>query len=229
MTDGFYILEIIMVLITAIITLAGGIIELRLNPTNWLNRWFALFFFSASLGFLTYMIYHLIPCCGLESLIISIMILAQIFFNFIPISLVMTVQILEKSQKVATSVKYLGTLMILFIIMSFGYFIWRPYLNPSYYTQGITDTSTHPVLLSFVNILRISLVVYIIYKYAMITRKTEGETKKRVQWFFIGTIIVVIGLGINLIGGIFNQIFIESFALILINIGAMVIIKGFFM
>ena len=141
----------------------------------------------------------------------------------------MTVQILEKSQKVATSVKYLGTLMSLFIIMSFGYFIWRPYLNPSYYTQGITDTSTHPVLLSFVNILRISLVIYIIYKYAMITRKTEGETKKRVQWFFVGIIIVVIGLGINLIGGIFNQILIESFALILINIGAIVIIKGFFM
>ncbi|MFW9829702.1 MAG: hypothetical protein ACFFEY_19165, partial [Candidatus Thorarchaeota archaeon] len=167
---GFYILEMIIVGITVIITFIGGFIELRLNRTNWLNRWFALFFYSASFGFLLYLIYHLIFCGGCESLIISIRIPAQIFFNFIPISLVMTVFILEKSQKVAMSIKYFGTMMILFILMSFGFFIWRPSLNLSLYEQGMVDTLTTGAALiwfSLVNLLRISLAIYVICKYAM--------------------------------------------------------------
>lgn len=221
----------IIVGITVIITFIGGSIELRLNPKNWLNRWFALFFYSASFGFLLYLIYHLIFCSGCESLIISIRIPAQLFFNFIPISLVMTVFMLEKSQKVAMSKKYLGTMMIIFILMSFGFFIWRPSLNLSLYEQSMVDTSTTGAALiwfSLVNLLRISLAIYVISKYAMMTKKVEGGTKKRLQWFFVGIIIVVIGLALNLIGGISEEMLTESLALILFNLGGILIIKGFF-
>lgn len=225
--NGFYILEMIVVAITITITFIGGTIELRLNAANWLNRWFALFFYSASLGFLFYLIYHLIFCSGCESIIISIRIPAQIFFNFIPISLVMTVFILEKSPKVAMSAKYLGIMMTLFILMSFGFFIWKGGVNSELYEESMVDTLT-TINDVVINILRLCLAIYAIYKYAIITRKLEGETKRRTQWFFLGIIIVVIGLVTNLAGGVSDIMLIESIALILLNIGAIVILKGFF-
>ncbi len=225
--DVINIVKVITAVITIIITFSAGFIELRLNSKNWLNRWFALFFFSGSLGFLAYTIYHLITCSGCELIVISIMIPAQIFFNFIPISLVMTVFILEYPN-VAMSLKYLGTMIALFILISFGYFIWVPTLDPISYNQGIINTETPLGWFIFVNVIRIGLAIYVVYKYAMITRKTEGETKKRIQWFFVGIITVIVGLFINLVGGYFN-IFFEIVALILFTIGAILIVKGFFM
>ena len=225
--DVINIVKVITAVITIIITFSAGFIELRLNSKNWLNRWFALFFFSGSLGFLAYTIYHLITCSGCELIVISIMIPAQIFFNFIPISLVMTVFILEYP-KVAMSLKYLGTMIALFILISFGYFIWVPTLDPISYDHGIVNTETPLGWFIFVNVIRIGLAIYVVYKYALITRKTEGETKKRIQWFFVGIITVIVGLFINLVGGYFN-IFFEIVALILFTIGAILIVKGFFM
>ena len=222
------IFKIIIAIIAIIITFIAGFIELRLNRSNWLNRWFALFFLSASLGFMAYTGYHLITCSGCEEIVISIMILAQIFFNFIPISLVMTVFILEKSPKLAMSIKYFGSMMGLFILMSFGYFICPPELDPEKYQENIVNTETEPVLFIFVNVSRIILAGYVVYKYAMITKKTEGDTKKRIQWFFMGIIIVIAGLIFNLIGGFYSFIQFEILALILFSIGAILIVKGFF-
>ena len=69
----------------------------------------------------------------------------------------------------------------------------------------------------------------------MITRKVEEDTKKRIQWFFGGVILIIVGVIINLIGGIFGEALlgapgetlIEVFALVLLDIGIFVIIKGF--
>jgi len=71
--------------------------------------------------------------------------------------------------------------------------------------------------------------LYVVYKYIMMTRKIEKETKKRIKWFSIGVIIVVIGLFINLTAGFFPPIetVIEIIALIAIDIGSLAIFKGF--
>ncbi|KKK99746.1 hypothetical protein LCGC14_2629640, partial [marine sediment metagenome] len=58
--DVLNLIKIITAIISAIFTFIVGISVLRLNPDNLLNRWFTLFFLSASGGFLTYTIYHLI-------------------------------------------------------------------------------------------------------------------------------------------------------------------------
>lgn len=226
----FNLIKIIAAVITVIITFIAGFIELRLNPKNWLNRWFASFFFSVSLGFLAYAIYHSI--ISNSELVIPIMITAQIIFNFFPISLVMTVFVLEKYHKIAMSPKYLGIMIAIFILMSFGYFIWVPILDPVLYAEGIVNTKTELIWSIPVNFIRIVLVSYVVYKYAMIIRKTEEETKRRIQLFFVGIIIVIIGLFINLTGVIIEpmlfEIIFEIFALILFNLGAIIIAKGFF-
>jgi len=138
--DIYNLIKIITAVITVIISLTIGFNVLRLNPGNLLNKWFTLFFISSSTGFLIYTVYHLI--LDNSQVIIPLMITAQIFFNFIFISLMMTVFVLEKYKKVAMSLRYLGTMMALFIIMSLGYFIWIPTLNMVRYAERIVDTDT---------------------------------------------------------------------------------------
>jgi hypothetical protein len=225
MMDINNIIKIIAAIITIIISFTIGLRVFSLNTRQSLNRWFTLFFIFTSLGFLFYTIYHLI--LDNPYAIIPLMITAQVFFNFIHVSLVMTVFILDKYKKVAMSPKYLGTLIFFLIIMSFGYFAWPPTLNTENYALGIVDTETPLFWFIFVSIIRTGLSIYVVYKYAMITREIGTETKKKVQWFFIGIIFVIVALIINLIGGLIESIVIEVTALIIIDVGSIAILKGF--
>lgn len=223
--DLLNLLKIITTIITAAIALIIGLRVLFLNKSDLLNKWFALYFISSSLGFLIYAIYHLI--LNNSDIIIPLMITAHIFFNFNSISLPMTLFVLEKHTKIAMSLKYLGTMLILFFIMSIGYFILPPYLDMSDYALGIVNTHTPPGLLIFVNTIRILIAIYAVYRYIVINRKIEGETKKRIKWFSLGVIIFLFGLVINLTGGLLSLIVMEILALIIIDIGALLVLKGF--
>ncbi len=230
--DIVNILKIITTIITAAIALIIGLRVLLLNKRDLLNRWFALYFISSSLGFFIYAIYHLI--LDNSDIIIPLMITAHIFFNFNSISLVMTLFVLEKHTKIAMGMKYLGTMLILFFVMSIGYFIFPPYLDMGDYALRIVNTHTPLGLLIFVNAVRILLTIFAAYRYIGITKKIEddtriieGETKNRLKWFSIGVIFFILGIFINVIGGIFSLIAIEILALIVIDIGALVVLKGF--
>jgi len=223
--DVLNLIKIIAAIITVVFAFIAGYIELRLDPKNWLNRWFALFFISTSLGFLTYTIYHFILFN--PHIVIPIMISAHILLNFAAISLVMTVFILEKYEKIAMSFRYFGMMMILFIIMSFGYFIWTPTLNMERFNQGIVDTDTPLGWFIFVKSILFVLFIFVLYKYAKIAKNLEGESKKRISWFFVGVFIVFIGLIFNLLGGISHSILIEILGLICFDIGAIIVVKGF--
>jgi len=223
--DFLNILKIIATIITAVIALIIGLRVLSLNKSDLLNRWFALYFISSSLGFIIYAIYHLI--LNNTEVIIPLMITAQIFFNFNSISLVMTLFALEKYTKIAMGMKYLGTMLIVFFVMSIGYFIFTPSLDMEAYAGGIIDTNTPPGLFIFVNTIRLILATYAAYKYIIITRKIEGENKNRIKWFSSGVIIFILGLIINLTGGLLSIIVIEILALIIFDIGALLVLKGF--
>ena len=223
--DPLNILKIITTIITAVIALIIGLRVLSLNKSDLLNRWFALYFISSSLGFIIYAIYHLI--LNNKDVIIPLMITAHIFFNFNSISLTMTLFVLEKHTKIAMSIKYLGTMLIVFFVMSIGYFIFPPYLDTGDYALGIVNTHTPPGLLIFVNTIRILLAIYAAYRYIVINKKIEGETKNRIKWFSLGVIIIILGLFTNLAGGLFQSIEIEILALVIIDIGAILILKGF--
>jgi len=223
--DPLNILKIITTIITAVIALIIGLRVLFLNKSDLLNRWFALYFISSFSGFLIYAIYHLI--LNNADIIIPLMITAHIFFNFNSISLTMTLFVLEKYTKIAMSMKYFGTMLIVFFAMSIGYFLFPPYLDMDDYALGLVDTITPPGLFIFVNTIRILLAIYAAYRYIVITRKIEGETKNRIIWFSLGVIIIIIGLFINLTGGLLSLIMMEILALIIIDIGALLILKGF--
>jgi len=223
--DPYNLIKIIATIITAVIALIIGLRVLSLNKSDLLNRWFALYFISSFLGFIIYAFYHLI--LNNADIIIPLMITAHIFFNFNSISLTMTLFVLEKYTKIAMSMKYFGTMLIVFFVMSIGYFIVPPYLDMGDYALGLVDTVTPPGLLIFVNTIRILLAIYAAYRYIVITRKIEGETKNRIIWFSLGVIIIILGLFINLTGGLLSLIVMEISALIIIDIGALLILKGF--
>ena len=95
------------------------------------------------------------------------------------------------------------------------------------YIKNIVDTTTPRGWFIFVNVLRIALFIYAIIKYAIMTRKVEEDTKKRIFWFFTGITLVIVGLIVNLLGGLLEFIILEILALVAINIGILVITKGF--
>jgi hypothetical protein len=223
--DVLNILKIITSIITVIFALFAGYIELHKNPDYWLNRWFAIFFLSAAFGFLAYTIYHINT---LEPyLIIPIMIIAQFLYNFAIISLVMTVFILEKSEMLAMTSKYLAIITVLYIISIFGFFIWTPSLNMERYKQGIIDTETPLGWFLFVNIWRLVLFIFVLYKYAILAKSTQGVPRQQVLWFFAGSFIVIVGILFNLIGGILGSILVEILGLISFDVGVVFIVKGF--
>ncbi len=223
--DLINIVKIITAALTIVVSFIVGFHVIRLDPKKLLNRWFTFFFISSSLGFLFYTIYHLI--LNNSQLVIPLMITAQIFFNCIFFSLMMTVFVLEKYEKVAMSIKYLGTMIVILVIMSVGYIIWIPTLNMTRYAQGIIDTETPLPWFVIIISIRAILLIYVVYKYAIMSRKLEGEIKKRVQWFFIGVIFIIIALLIDLIGGAFSFILIEVIALFAVDVATITILKGF--
>lgn len=228
----YNLIKTIVASISVIIALIAGLIELRLNPDNWLNRWFALFFISTAMAFFIYAFYHLIYNTDFyitQAIVIPMLITAHFLFSFATICLVMTVFILEKYKKIAFNYKHLGLMMVLLIIMSIGYFLpgLRPILLLDQHLLGFIDTYTPSALFWFVNIIRLGLLFYVLFKYAMITRKVEEATKKRIQWFIAGIISIIVGIVINLLGGFVMQPLIEIFALILLDIGIILIVKGF--
>jgi len=227
------LIKVIVASISVVIALVAGIIELRLNPESWLNRLFFLFFITTALGFFTYAFYHLINTGDFyttQDIVIPMLITAQILLNLPSIFLVMTVFILEKYKKIALNYKHLGVMLVLLVIMSIGYFI--PDLVPNlhyddYTTFQVINTETALGLQVFVNLFRLVLFFYVIFKYTKIAKKVEESTKKRIQWFSVGVIIIIVGIVINLLGGFLGNILIEIFALILLDIGIFVIVKGF--
>ena len=223
--DVFNIIKIIASIITLIFAFIAGYIELHKNPDYWLNRWFAIVFISWAFGTLAYTIYHIQT---LEPyFIIPIMLMAQFLYNFAIVSFLMTVFILEKSEKLAMTTKYLGIVVVLYIISIFGYFIWTPTLNMERYRQGIVDTETPLGWFLFVNVWRLALLVFVLYKYAIIAKSTQGVPRQQVLWFFAGSSIIIVGLLFNLIGGILGSIIVEILGMITFNIGIAFIVKGF--
>ena len=139
----------------------------------------------------------------------------------------MTIFSLEKYTQIAMSMKYFGTMLAVLVVLSIGYFIFPPYLDVDDYALGIVNTHTPPGLYIFVNAGRILLAVYGAYKYITITNKLEGETKKRMKWFSLGVVVFILGIFINLIGGLLSSIIIEIVALMIVDIGAVLVLKGF--
>lgn len=218
------VLKIIAAIITVIIAIFAGIIEIRKNSQYWLNRFFATFFIFAAFGFFFYTLYHII--LNNAVLVVNFARTAQFFFNFAMACLLMSEFIIEYSEKQAMKPRYLGFAFISSILFSVGYFIWPITLNLDAYSQGEVDTITPDLWFYSVFSYRILVMLYVTIKFFLLSRKSSGPIHTQLSLFIWGMVCVILGTLFTLLGGSISVIF-EILGLFAFDAGAILILQGF--
>ena len=223
----FSIIKIITASITVLIGVSCSIIEIRKNPTYWLNRFFALFFMSSSLGFFCYTLYHIILTNA--QIVIPIMIISQTFFQLAMSFLLLTEWTLEYSEKTVITPKYILISSTLFILTSIGYAIVVPTLNTENYNQGFVDTDTPDGWFIFVFTYRILVLGFVLYKFIKLARESQGQVKVQIRYFSQGMLVNILATLITLLGGVEGilGVILETIGLVLFNVGVLLVLKGF--
>ncbi len=193
-------LKIGVAIVTVLTTAICGMIVLKKNPKYWLNRFFTGFYLSGAIGFLFYTIYHIYGIY--KPVIIPLMVTGHIFMNFGLSCLLQTEFILENSSKEGMTFPYLALSGGLFLISSAGYLVpGMVTLNEAEYLLENIDTTTQTWFFFAVNLYRLAILLYVIIKYAIISKTAKGVTIKRMKIFTYSLLIAVVGIVFNLAGG----------------------------
>lgn len=222
------IIKIILAVILVFVGVISAYLEIKKNPEYWLNRFFALFFTFASLGFFGYVLYHLILTSA--DWVIYIMVTTNILLNLCLACLLMTEFILEFSEKKAMSPKFLLFTLGLFLTSILGYFIWLPTVDAANYALGEINTHTETGLLIYISIYRLAIAFYVLIKFILLVKKAQDpRIRKQLRLFSIGMIFIIIGILLFLFGNVAGDIgiILEIIGQISLNIGLIQILQGF--
>ncbi len=222
------IIKIILGILLVLVGVTSAYLGIRKNPNYWLNRFFALFFTFASLGFFGFVLYHLILNSAVW--VIRIMITTNFLLNLCLACLLMTEFILEYSEKSAMTPKYLLITLGLYLSSILGYFIWFPTVDEDNYAIGEINTHTKPILLIYVSIYRLAIAFYVLIKFIILVKKAQDvRVRKQLRFFMIGMIFIIIGIALFLFGNIAGNIgiILEIVGQISLNIGMIEMLQGF--
>ncbi|MHA1619920.1 MAG: hypothetical protein ACTSVZ_11625 [Promethearchaeota archaeon] len=222
------ITKIVLGILLVLVGITSAYLGIRKNPNYWLNRFFALFFTFASLGFFGFVLYHLI--LDSEVWVIRIMVTTNFLLNLSLACLLMTEFILEFSEKSAMTPKFLLITFGLYLTSILGYFIWYPSVDEANYVLGEVNTHTEPGLLIYVSIYRLVIAFYVLIKFIILVKKAqEALVRKKLKFFMIGMIFIIIGIVLFLFGNIAGNIgiILEIVGQVSLNIGMIEILRGF--
>ncbi len=221
--------KIILAIFTVIVGLTSAIVEIRKNPDYWLNRFFAMFFLFAALGFSGFTAYHLITWDS--HLTLAIMVTTNVLLNFSLACLLMTEFILQYSEVLAMKPKYLLITLLLFLSSIIGYAIVYPTLDMVEYNLGDVNTHTDVILLAYVTLYRLGIVFFVLFKFISLVKQAQAEkVKKQLKLFSIGMIFIILGITLFLLGNLVTGtvgILMEIVGQICLNIGMIEIARGF--
>jgi hypothetical protein len=221
--------KIVLAVLTVIVGLVSAIVEIKKNPDYWLNRFFAMFFLFAALGFSGFTAYHLIT--GDESLTLAIMVTTNVLLNFSLACLLMTEFILQYSEVIAIKPKYLLITLVLFLSSIIGYAIAYPTLDMVEYAAGEVNTHTDIYLLAYVTLYRLGIVFFVLIKFISLVKQAQSEkVKKQLKLFSIGMIFIILGITLFLLGNLVTGtvgILMEIVGQICLNLGMIEIARGF--
>jgi len=222
--------KIFLAVLTVIVGLISSIVEIRKNPDYWLNRFFAMFFLFAALGFSGFTAYHLITWDS--DLTLAIMVTTNVLLNFSLACLLMTEFILQYSEVIAMKPKYLLITLILFLSSIIGYAIAYPEIaDMAQYNAGEVNTDTDPILLAYITLYRLAIVFYVLFKFIQLVKQAQAEkVKKQLKLFSIGMIFIILGITLFLVGNLIHGdigIILEIIGQICLNIGMIEIARGF--
>jgi hypothetical protein len=228
--DPINYVKIVSSFITLVICTIIGIIEIKKNPKNWLNRFFAAFFIFNALGLVTYTIYHFI--FNDADLVINIVIITQILWNIGFCSFIMVVPLIKYSEKVAINGKTPKIVFVIIIVLSIGFVLYPPYISdmPEYLINHHVHTEIQPVWWKIiVHSYRIVILLYVLLEFYVIARNSQGEFRNQLKKFSLGIILLILGL-IALIftsGSSINAIAFQLIGNILVIGSAFMILNGF--
>ena len=221
--------KIILAILTVIVGFTSAIVEIRKNPDYWLNRFFALFFLFAALGFSGFTAYHLITWDS--DLTLAIMVTTNCLLNFSLACLLMTEFILQYSEVIAMKPKFLLISFGIFLTSIIGYAFAYPTLDIAEYALGDVNTHTDPVLLAYVTLYRLAIVFYVLFKFISLVKQAQAEkVKKQLKLFSIGMIFIILGITLFLVGNLITGnggIILEIIGQVCLNIGMIEIARGF--
>ena len=221
--------KIILAILTVIVGLISAIVEIRKNPDYWLNRFFAMFFLFAALGFSGFTAYHLITWD--ENWTLAIMVTTNVLLNFSLACLLMTEFILQYSEVIAMKLKYLIITLGLFLSSIIGYAIDYPTLDMTEYAAGEVNTTTGFLLLAYITLYRLGIVFFVLIKFISLVKQAQAEkVKKQLKLFSIGMVFIILGITLFLVGNLISGpigIILEIVGQVCLNIGMIEIARGF--
>ena len=221
--------KIILAILTVIVGLISAFVEIRKNPDYWLNRFFAMFFLFAALGFSGFTVYHLITSDA--ELTLAIMVTTNVLLNFSLACLLMTEFILQYSEVIAMKPKYLLITLGLFLTSIIGYAIAYPELDMAEYAVGEVNTHTDIYLLAYVTLYRLGIVFFVLIRFISLVKQAEAEkVKKQLKLFSIGMIFIILGITLFLLGNLVTGsvgIIMEIVGQLCLIIGMSEIARGF--
>jgi len=221
--------KIVLAVLTVIVGLISAIVEIRKNSDYWLNRFFAMFFLFAAMGFSGFTAYHLITTD--PDLTLAIMVTTNVLLNFSLACLLMTEFILQYSEVIAMKPKYLLITLVLFITSIIGYAIDYPTLDMAEYALGDVNTHTGIFLLAYITLYRLGIVIFVLIKFISLVKQAEAEkVKKQLKLFSIGMIFIIFGITLFLLGNLVTGnvgIIMEIVGQVCLNIGMIEIARGF--
>ncbi|MHA1510276.1 MAG: hypothetical protein ACTSRX_00990 [Promethearchaeota archaeon] len=221
--------KIVLAVLTVIVGLISAIVEIRKNSDYWLNRFFAMFFLFAAMGFSGFTAYHLITTD--PKLTLAIMVTTNVLLNFSLACLLMTEFILQYSEVIAMKPKYLLITLVLFITSIIGYAIDYPTLDMAEYALGDVNTHTGIFLLAYITLYRLGIVIFVLIKFISLVKQAEAEkVKKQLKLFSIGMIFIIFGITLFLLGNLVTGnvgIIMEIVGQVCLNIGMIEIARGF--
>jgi len=221
--------KIVFAVLLVIVGSVSAIVEIRKNPDYWLNRFFAMFFLFAALGFSGFTAYHLITWD--EDLTLAIMVTTNVLLNFSLACLLMTEFILQYSEVIAMKPKYLLITLGLFLTSIIGYAIRYPTLDMAEYAAGEVNTHTDIYLLAYVTLYRLGIVFFVLIKFISLVKQAEAEkVKKQLKLFSIGMIFIILGITLFLLGNLVTGnvgIIMEIVGQLCLIIGMSEIARGF--
>ncbi len=225
--DSLNIAKITASIISIIVAVLCGIVEVRKNPDYWLNRFFALTYLFCAIGLTFYTSYHIIFSNIL--VIIPLNILGNVFFNIGLSCVIMVIFILEYSEKRVMNAKYLGIAFGIGCLPLIGYIFWPPTINEASYAIGIIDTNTPGAFFMTLTLIRVAIIIFTIFKFNTIAKRAEGLAKKQTRYFMMGTFLIVFGLILNIFSGSIELIgtYLEIVGISVFVVGFLVSVRGF--
>ncbi|MHA1647076.1 MAG: hypothetical protein ACTSVU_07895 [Promethearchaeota archaeon] len=190
--------KIVTGILTCIIGISVGVLEFKRNSKYWLNRFYGFFFIFSAIGFFIYALYHFIFSNAQG--VLFWMVTAQIIFNFSLLGLLFSEFVIEFGEKQAAQLKLLIPALIFFISSIFGYFIWKPTLNMEVYGDELVDTHTPVGWLIWVTFYRLAIMIYVLGKYWLLSRRSEGIFKNQLQRLTFGLLFVIFATALTLFG-----------------------------